>query len=112
MQLEVRADSKMVVEWINGMAKQKTTVGAMEVAQEQLRQWWCRGVELCRRVDHWAVHIYREHSKDADAWAERGERNWTDEWEDDSKVVGSEVTGHCVCSGMGAVATMHAAQVC
>ena len=46
IELEIRSDSKTVVEWISGKAKQKTTVGAMEWAQKQLREWWSKGVDL------------------------------------------------------------------
>ena len=48
-----------------------------------------------RRVDHWAVHIFREHNKEAHAWAERGARGLTDEREDDSNGVWSDVTRNC-----------------
>ena len=39
IEMEIRDDSKTVVEWINGKAKQQTSVGAVEVAQKQLKEW-------------------------------------------------------------------------
>ena len=51
------------------------------------------GVNLRRRVDDWAVHIFREHNTEADAG--RGVRGRKEEWENDSKVVWAEVTGFC-----------------
>ena len=84
IELEIRRDSKTVVEWIKGKAKHKTTVEATEVAQKQSREWWYRGVDLRRRVGDWAVHIFRGHYIEADAWAGREVRGRTEEWEDDS----------------------------
>ena len=63
IELEIRKDSKMVVKWINGKAKQKTTVGAVGVAQKHLRELWSKGVDFRRRVDDWAVHIFRNTTK-------------------------------------------------
>ena len=57
----------------------------MGVVQKHLREWWGKGVDLRRRVDNWAVHIFREHNKEAVAWVERGVGGRIDEWEDDSQ---------------------------
>ena len=32
-------------------------------------EWWENGVDLCQRIGDWAVHIFREHNKEADLWA-------------------------------------------
>ena len=50
-----------------------------------------------------AVLIFREHNTEADAWAEKGVRGQQEEWEDDAKVVWSDVG-----SGMGVVFTASA----
>ena len=71
------------------------TVDAMGVAQRQPREWRGSGLDLRRRVDDGAVHIFREHNEEADAWAERGVRGRHEEWEDVSKVVWPDVTGLC-----------------
>ena len=39
--------------------------------------------------------IFRERNTEADAWAEKGVRGPQEDWEDDSKVVWSDVTGLC-----------------
>ena len=59
-----------------------------------------------KRIDVWAAHMFLDHNKEADAWVEKGE-----EWEDDSKVVGMRSLDF-VGSGMEAVATTYAVQVC
>ena len=96
VQLEIRGDSKTVVEWINNKARQgkakvggrcrgdgpKPTVGMVG-----------RGVNLRRKVDHWAVRTFREHNKAADAGAEKREaRGLADELENESGVVWSDAT--------------------
>ena len=52
---------------------------------KQLREWWSRGVNVRRREDHWENN-FREHEKEAVAWAEEGARGLTDEWKDASDV--------------------------
>ena len=83
--------------WTGPTAAQskKTTVDAVRSAQKQLRDWWDRGVDLRRRADDWAIHIFGEHDKEADTWAEKGVRGQQEEWWDDSKLVWSEVSGLC-----------------
>ena len=63
------------------------------VAQVQ-RNGGAKGVDLSRSVGDW-VHIFREHNKEADAWAAKGVRGRIDNGEDDSNVVWSEVAGLC-----------------
>ena len=46
--------------------RQESAVGNV---QRQLGEWWCRAVELKNRGDDRAVHIFREHNKEADACA-------------------------------------------
>ena len=43
----------------------------------------------------WAVHISREHYKEADLWAGRGVKGREAEWVDTANVVWYEVTGLC-----------------
>ena len=50
--------------------------------------------------------MFLDHNKEADAWVEKGE-----EWEDDSKVGGPKSLDF-VGSGMEAVATTYAVQIC
>ena len=52
-------------------------------------------VPLRQRVADWAVHIFREHTKDADSWAGKGFKGREEEWVDIANVVWSEVTGLC-----------------
>ena len=82
-ELAVRSGS--VVDWIHGHAKQKTTTDDVRSAQEQLCDWWGRGVGLRRRKSSrlGSTH-FREHSTEADAWAEKGVRDRNEEWEDAS----------------------------
>ena len=70
--LEIRGDSKTVVDWVNGHAKVKSLESTITTAQNLLWRWWSRGVDLRRRVADWAVLIFREQNKDADVGA--GER--------------------------------------
>ena len=34
------------------------------------------------KQDDWAIHIFLEHSKEADAWSENETRGLVEEWED------------------------------
>ena len=84
-QIEIRGDNK-TVDW-PGVAvgkRQKTFDGV--VGQ-------CRRFE--EQGDDWAVHIYREHNQEADAWAEKGARGQTEGWEDETDFVWSQVTRIC-----------------
>ena len=65
--LDVRWNTMTIVAWINGHAKQKKKESITATAQNLVREWWGRGVDLRRRVFDWAVHI-REHNKEADLW--------------------------------------------
>ena len=67
--MEIRSDSK-TVDWVNGHAKLKTWDSTVATAQNLLREWWGCGVDLGQRAAEWAVHIFREHNKEADirAW--------------------------------------------
>ena len=49
IELVIRGDSKTVVDWINGKAKQKVPYQAIETIQIQLMEWWEKGVGLCPR---------------------------------------------------------------
>ena len=48
-----------------------------------------------KRVADWAVHIFREHNKEADLWAGKGVKGSEEEWVDTANVVWSEVTSLC-----------------
>ena len=99
--LGIMGDSKTIVDWVNGHAKMKTNA----TAQNFLWEWWGRGVDPRRRVADWAVHIFREHHKEADFWAWKGVKGREEEWTDTAKVIWSEVTGLC---GFGTVAVNEA----
>ena len=74
------------------MARQRSTGGAGGKGQRQLREWWGRAVDLKNRGDDCAVHIIREHNKEADAWAGKGARGREEEWVDGRDFVWSDVT--------------------
>ena len=74
IELVIRGDSKTVVDWINGKAKQQVSYRAIETIQILLMEWWKKGVDLCQRIGDWAVHIFRERNKEADLWASFGPR--------------------------------------
>ena len=67
--LEVRCDSKTIVDWVSGHSKTKTKDSTIASAQNLLREWWDRGVDSGQRVADWAIHIFREPSKEADSSA-------------------------------------------
>ena len=70
--LDIRGDSKTIVDWVNGHAKLKTWESTIATAQNLLWEWWGRGVDLRRCVADWTVHICREHNSEADFWAGKG----------------------------------------
>ena len=78
--LEIKGKNRTIVDWINGHAKMKTRIGAVEKAQNLLREWWCRGIRLRQRTANWVTHIFREHKED-DLWAGNGggvqKNGWT-----------------------------------
>ena len=43
--LEIRSDSKTVVDWVNGRAKLKSPESTIAAAQNLLRKRWGRGVD-------------------------------------------------------------------
>ena len=55
----------MVVDWVNGPTKLKTKESAIANAQNLLREWWGRGLDLQHRVAE--IHIFRERNKEADS---------------------------------------------
>ena len=60
--------------WNKSKARQRSVGEAVGTVQKQLGEWWSKDVNLRRRVNYWAVHIFREHNKEADAWAEKWAR--------------------------------------
>ena len=93
--LEIRGDCKTIVDWINGHAKLKTRECTVEKTQNTLPGWWGRGVHLRQRTADWATHVFREHNKEADLWADKGPKGRVEEWVDTARVVWSEVIGLC-----------------
>ena len=88
-------DSKTVVDWIDGKAKQKVSYRAIETLQIQLRERWEKGVDLCHRIGDWAVHICQEYNKEADLWAGFGAKGISMECNDESAIDWTKVTGVC-----------------
>ena len=84
---EIKGDSKTVVDWVNGLAKLKTSESTIATAQNLLWKWWNRGVDLQRRVADWAVHIFREHNEEADVWSGKGAGGREEEWVNTADVV-------------------------
>ena len=78
--LEIKRNNRTIVDWMNGHAKMKTRIGAVEKAQNLLREWWGRGMCLRQRTANWVTHIFREHKED-DLWAGNGggvqKNGWT-----------------------------------
>ena len=93
--LEIKGDSKTIVDWVDGHAKLKARESTVATTQNFLREWWGRGVVLRQRVADGAVHAFREHHIEADLWAAKGVKGREDEWVDTAHVVWSEVTGLC-----------------
>ena len=91
----IRGDSKTVVDWINGKAKQKVSYRAIATIQIQLMDRWKKGVDLCHRIGDWAVPIFREHNKEPDLWASFGAKGISMEWKDESAIDWTKVTGIC-----------------
>ena len=80
-------------------SEQKVSYGAIETIQIQLMERWKEGVDLCQRIGDWAVHIFREHDKEADSWASFGAKGISMEWKDESAIDWTKVTG--ICSFLG-----------
>ena len=95
IELVIRGDSKTVVDWINGKAKQKTPSRFIDNIQLQLMDWWRKWVDLSRRTGDWAVHVFREQNTEADQWAGYGAKGREAEWVHDSTIEWAEVTGIC-----------------
>ena len=93
--LEVPAEDKTLVDWVNGHAKLKMKESTIASVQNLLREWWGRGVDLRKRVAVQAIHIFREHNKEADSWARKGVKGREEEWVDTANVVWSEFVGLC-----------------
>ena len=94
IELVIRGDSKTVVDLINGKAKQKVSYRAIEIIQIQLMEWW-KMASTCAKGGDWAVHIFREHNKEADLWAGFGAKGISMEWNDESAIDWTSVTGIC-----------------
>ena len=65
-----------------------TRVVTVAATQNVLREWWGRGIRLRKRkTSDWVTHVFREHNKEADLWADKGAKERVEEW--------AEVTGLC-----------------
>ena len=64
-----------------------------ETIQIQLVEWWKMGVDLSQRIGDWAVHIFRDHNKEADLLAGYGAKGISKEWKDKSATDWTKVTG-------------------
>ena len=53
------------------------------------------GVDLSQRIGDWAVHIFREHYKEAELWAGFGAKGHSEEWKDESAIDWTKVIGTC-----------------
>ena len=104
IELAIRGASKTVVDWINGKAKEKASYRAIETIQIQLMEWWKKGVDLSQRIGVWAVHIFREHNKEADLWAVMGPKGSVRNGRTSLRPIGQKLRGYAV-SGMGVVMT-------
>ena len=93
--LEIKGDCKTIVDWINGHATLKTRERTVAKTQNHLRDWWGRGVHLRYSTAEWSTHIFREHNKEADFWAEKSAKGQVDEWVETAHVVWSEDIGLC-----------------
>ena len=96
--LQMRGDSKTIVDWVNGHAKLKTKEDTIASPQSIKWDWWGRRVDVRQRVADWAIHIFRVHSKEADSWAVNGVKSREEEWVDTANVFGPKLPA-CVFSG-------------
>ena len=55
--LEIKGDSKMILDWINVHAKLKTRERTVAKTQNLPRDWWGRGVHSRQRTAEWATHL-------------------------------------------------------
>ena len=70
-------------------------------------EWWKKGADLCQRIGDMAVHIFREHNKEADLWVDFGAKGISKEWKDESATRWTKVTGmRCVDKVCGADITI------
>ena len=88
IQVEIRGESKTVVGWINGTARQRPAIGNI---QRQLRGCWDGMANTWNGETDWVVHILRE----AYAWAEQGAKIERSERVDERRMVFLHVTGIC-----------------
>ena len=52
-------------------------------------------IRLRQRTGEWITHTFREHNKEADLWADKGEKGRVEEWVDTTRVAWPEVAGLC-----------------
>ena len=83
------------MDWVRGHAKLGTWESTIATAKNLLQEWWSRGVDQRRSVADWALHIFREHNKEADFWAGKGVKGSAEEWIDTADVIWSGVAGLC-----------------
>ena len=56
--LEIKGDSKTIVDWVTSCAKLKARVSTVEAIQNLLREWWGRGIRLQQRTAVWVTHTF------------------------------------------------------
>ena len=56
---------------------------------------WGPEVHLRQRTADWDTHVFREHNKEANLWADKGAKGRVDESVDTARVIWSEVVGLC-----------------
>ena len=57
-------------DWVNGKARERR--GVIGNIQRQSRSWFGSEADMKATANDWTVHIFREHNREADAWAAKG----------------------------------------
>ena len=78
-----------------GKVQQGRRRGAVWRCSKTTGDWWGKAANLRGDKGDWAVHIFREHNNEADAWAEKGSRMLKEEWVKEEGVVWPDVTRIC-----------------
>ena len=89
----------------------KMRIGAVEKAQNLLRESCGRGLRLRQRTTDWVKHTFRERNKEADMWAGKGAKGCAEEWVDSTRIAWQEVTGLCGSHDNGKMRRRHCLHV-
>ena len=96
IQGEIGGARKTVVDWIRGKARQGNVAWAsVGNVQQQLQGMGNHDHQVEEKQDDWAIHIFLEHRKEADAWAENETRGLVEEWESKVDLDWCDATGIC-----------------